>query len=393
MGVNKNMARIRIGSATVTNGEATTSYTIPSNIATGEHTLYGIFEESDTYETSSGTATFYVRIGTTITVTDVVASIGEQATFTANVKYNTNQNVTEGTVQFMLGNNNIGTPVNVTNGTATLQYEIPSNTSDGTSIKAIYIATNTYASSESNTATLNIRGTTNIVVENISANRGSNANITATITDDDSQPITIGQAQLYIDDTLTGQPVNLSNDGTVTFTYAVANNMVLGSHTIKVEYIQNNSYDTNNGTGTLIIRTPTSLTPIDISANKGGTATVTVIVKDNNNVIVPTGSVNITVGNGSPVTCTVNSSGEATTTVNIPSNASGTIQFTASYIENNNYMASNMATSGVITIRKGVTITVENVNAILGENITLESTLIDENDDEVTSGTVNYEIE
>lgn len=252
------MARIRIGSAIVTNGEATTSYTIPSNMATGEHTLYGIFEEEDTYETASGTATFFVRIATSTTVSNVVASHGEQATFTANVKYNTNQNVTEGTVQFMLGNTNIGTPVNVVNGTATLQYVIPSNTEDGTSIKAIYIATNTYASSESNTATLNIRDTINVVVDNVSANPGSGtgvstASITATITDSNSQPITIGQARLYLNDTPRGLLVNLANDGTVTFTIPISSMMSPGSHTIKVEYIQNDTYDTAYGTGTLII--------------------------------------------------------------------------------------------------------------------------------------------
>ncbi|RAP44332.1 MAG: hypothetical protein BZ136_08890 [Methanosphaera sp. rholeuAM74] len=291
-----------------------------------------------------------------------------------------------------MGGNNIGTPVNVVNGVATLQYEIPSNTADGTAIKAIFIETNTYAASESAAGSIKIRESTNVVVNDISANRDTSITITASVTDEDGDPINKGKARLYIDNTLNGELRSVSN-GTVSFPYTVADNAVLGGHTIKVVYVQNDDYDSADGTGQLIVRTPTSLSPVNVSANKGSTIPVTVNVKDSNNQVVPNGTVNITVGNGEAVAATVNASGEATIQYEVPNNATGTINFTAAYIENNNYQSSTMSTNGVITIRKGVTVVVDSLKANIGDTVTLSSTITDENDNVVTAGTVDYEIE
>lgn len=52
-----------------------------------------------------------------------------------------------------------------------------------------------------------------------------------------------------------------------------------------------------------------------------------------------------------------------------------------------------MATDGIITVRKGVTIVVDSVKAELGDEITLGATVTDENSALVDEGTVNYEIE
>lgn len=386
------MTRTQIGTATVENGVANTTYTIPSDTTPGSHTLYGVYQENDNYVNAEGYNTLEVRVPTVTTVNDVLASIGETATFTAQVKHHTNQNVNEGTVQFQLGGTNIGTPQNVSDGVATLQYEIPSNTEDGTAITAVFIETNTYGASTSVAGTLSIREGTNVVVENISANRGSTATITAIVTDSDGDNVTTGQAQLYIDNTISGEPVNVVG-GSVSFSYDVANNAVLGGHSIKVSYLQNDTYDPADGTATLTVRTPTTLTAVNVSGNKGATVPVTVRVTDPNSSAITTGTVNITVGNGTAVPATVGNSGEATIQYEIPNNASGTISFTATYVENTNYQGSTMATDGVITIRKGVTIVVDSVKAELGDEITLGATITDENSQLVDEGTVNYEIE
>ena len=387
------MTRTQIGTATVENGVAETTYTIPGDTTVGVRTLYATYQENDDYMLAEGYNTAQIRIPTTITVESVLASIGETATFTANVKYNTNQNVDAGTVQFQLAGADIGSPVNVSGGVATLQYEIPSNAVSGSEITATFLQTNIYGQSTTETAgTLTIRGSTNVVVSNLSANRDTTATITATITDSNSDPITTGQAQLYIDNTISGEPVTISN-GTATFSYAVANNAILGSHTIKVAYLQNDDYDPAEGTGTLIVRTPTVLTAVNVSANKGTTVPLVVQVKDSNNSPISNGTVNISVGGGAEVSATVSASGEATINYDVPNDASGTINFTASYVENTNYQASTTETDGIITIRKGVTVTVATVNAELGDTITLHSEIKDENNQNVDEGTVTYEIE
>lgn len=386
------MTRTNIGTATVENGVAETTYTIPGDATTGSHTLYATYEQNDNYMLAEGYNTIEIRIPTVTTIEDVLASIGETATFTANVKHHTNQNVNEGTVQFQMGGVNIGTPASVSNGVATLQYEIPSNTEDGTEITAVFIETTTYGASTSAAGTISIREGTNVLVQSLSANRDTTATITATVTDASGDNVSTGQAQLYIDNTISGEPVNVVN-GAVSFSYAVANNAILGGHTIKVAYLQNDTYDPAEGTATLTVRTPTTLTAVNVSGNKGATIPVTVRVTDPNSTAIINGTVNITVGQGTAVPATVGSSGEATINYDIPSDATGTIEFTAEYVENVNYQGSTMATAGVITVRKGITIVVDSVKAELGDEITLGSTVTDENSQLVDEGTVNYEIE
>lgn len=386
------MTRQQIGTASVANGIAETTYVIPGDATTGNRTLYATYEQNDDYMLAEGYNTIEIRVPTETTVDNVLASIGETATFSATVKHHTSQNVNEGTVQFQLGGVNIGSPVNVSNGIATLQYEIPSNTEDGTEITAIFIETLTYGASTSTAGILSIREGTNVVVGNLSANRGTTATITATVTDADGDNVSTGQAQLYIDNTLSGEPVNVVG-GSVSFSYEVANNAVVGGHAIKVAYLQNDTYDPAEGTATLTVRTPTTLTAVNVSGNKGATVPVTIRVTDPNSSAIIDGTVNITVGEGTPQSATVGTSGEATIQYEIPSNASGTISFTATYVENVNYQGSVMATNGVITVRKGVTIVVDSVKAELGDEITLGATVTDENSALVDEGTVNYEIE
>lgn len=386
------MTRQKIGTASEANGIAETTYVIPGDATTGNRTLYATYEQNDEYMLAEGYNTIEIRVPTEITVDNVLASIGETATFSAAVKHHTSQNVNEGTVQFQLGGVNIGSPVNVSNGIATLQYEIPSNTEDGAEITAIFIETLTYGASTSAAGTLSIREGTNVVVENLSANRGTTATITATVTDADGDNVSTGQAQLYIDNTLSGEPVNVVS-GSVSFSYDVANNAVVGGHAIKVAYLQNDTYDPADGTATLTVRTPTTLTAVNVSGNKGATVPVTIRVTDPNSSAIVDGTVNITVGDGTPQSATVGNSGEATIQYEIPSNASGTISFTATYVENVNYQGSVMATDGIITVRKGVTIVVDSVKAELGDEITLGATVTDENSALVDEGTVNYEIE
>lgn len=307
------MTRTQIATTTVTNGSASTSYTIPSDTSTGEHDLYAVLEQNNNYETAEGESTIHIRHSTTITTNNVVASIGETVTFTASIKYNTSQNVPDGTVQFMLGGSNIGSPVTVSNGSASLQYEIPSNTLSGSSIVAKYIQTNDYAASQSSGNTISIREDPTVSLQNVSANRSSTATITASITDKEGTSIDTGKAVLLIDNTQIGSAEDVSN-GSVSFSYSVASNAVLGSHSIKIVYQQNQTYNSAFGTASLIVRTPTTLTPVDVSVNKGGTCSVIIQVTDNNGSAVTTGTVNITVGNNSPVSANVNSSGEATIT-------------------------------------------------------------------------------
>lgn len=388
------MAKEEIGSATVINGVAETTYNIPSNATTGIRRLYGTYIENDTYMEAEGYNTFEIRQATTITVNNVLASIGETVNFTASVRYNGSQAVTEGSVQFQLAGTNIGTAVAVdNNGVATLTYEIPSNVVDGSEIRAIFLETTTYASSTSNAGVLNIRDDVNISVTNLSVNRGDSATIEAYVTDGESNPITVGSATLFVDDTQSGEAVTVNALGKFEFTYAVASNMIKGGHTVKVVYAQNDEYNSAMGTGSMVVRTPVVLTPVNVSANAGGSVNVIVQVKDDENVAVTSGTIELTIGTGSAESVTVGNTGEASYAYSVPNDATGTISFSAHYVQTSNYMGADTSTDGIITIRKGTVIVVDSLKANVGDSVTLSSTVTDEDNELVTTGQVTYELE
>ena len=387
------MTKTEIGTVTITNGQGSINYTVPGD-ATGEKTISGVYQENNTHEQATGTGILYIRIPTTITMDNTIyASTGETITLTANIQHHTNQNVETGQVQFQLDGANIGSLVNVVEGVATLQYEVPSNITSGATITALYIQNEIYATSETS-STLQIRENINIVLNDLSFNRGTSNQITAGVTDSDGDIINIGTAVLYVDNIPQGEPVNVT-DGSVTFDYNVSQTMQVGQHTIKVEYQQNNTYNQADITANMIIRTPTVLEPVNVSANKGRDVTVKIRVNDEQGSPIREGDVIITVGNGNGTTATVDANGEATITYTVPADTTGGTQiaFRGEYIENTNYQGSETSTNGIITVRKGVIVEVDNVEAVLGETITLGADVTDENNEAVTSGTIDFSIE
>lgn len=373
------MTTIEIGTVSVSDGVAEKEYTIPSNFKVGESTIRAVYIQNDHYQTAQSTGTATIKRPTAITVENVLGSKGQVGTFTATVIDAINQTtVTDGTVQFQWKGTNFGSPVTATNGEFVLEQLVPTDAETGDEITAVYQGTSIYSSSTTTTAgILTIRGEINITVQTLSANRGTTPTIIATATDGNGDPITVGQATLKIDGTQSGSSVMInSTDGTFSFTsYTVPQEAPVGSHTITVEYAQNDNYDAKTGVGSLIVRTPVTLSPVNTSVNPGETAApIQVTVKDHNNHDVTEGSVQITIGSESAVTAVV-SNGLATVNYNVPANASGTITVSAIYVENPNYQGATMATNGIITVRQSVNVQVSDVTANLSDTVTLEATV------------------
>ena len=390
------MTTYDVGTVNVRNGVATKEYTIPSNMKVGESTINAVYLENDRYQLASANAPIIVKRPTTITVGNTLASKGETGVFTATVlDVVANENVTAGNVQFSLAGVNIGSPVTSSNGVFTLQATIPSTASTGDEIRATYQGNSTYAASVTSTpGTLTLRKNINITVPTLSANRGDTPTITATCTDENGETVTTGEAILKIDGVQSGSAVNITpQTGTFTFTsYTVPASATVGSHTITVEYQQNDVFNAQSGTGSLIVRTPTVITAVNTSANPGQEdAQISVTVRDTDNHDVMAGTVEITVGTDTPVSAAV-SNGVATIAYDVPSNASGTISFSARYIENANYEGSGTTTNGIITIRKAVTVQVSSVSANLSDTIELEATVTSGNTD-VDEGQLTFNIE
>lgn len=390
------MTMHEINTVNVRNGVATTEYTIPSNFKVGQSKIVATYIENDNYQTASANGQATIKRPTSITVGNTLASIGEEGVFTATVLDTiNNSNVTEGTVQFKRNGNNFGSPVTATAGEFVLNQVIPNDAETGDEITAVYQGTDTYSTSTSETAgILTIRGDINITVASLSANRGSTPTIEATCTDGDGNPVTLGSAILKIDGTQSGDAVTIdSTTGKFTFTsYTVPTSATVGSHTITVEYQQNEEFNAQTGTGSLIVRTPVTVTPVNISANPGQTGLqVSVNVRDEDNHDVTEGNVRITVGTASAVVAAVNN-GVATISYDVDANATGTINFSANYVENNNYESASSSVDGIITIRKAVNIQVTDINANLSDTINLSATVTSGNEN-VDEGNLTFTID
>lgn len=389
------MTKEEIGRADVQNGVASTTYVIPSTAKVGDHTIYGTYIENDTYQTAEDSATYSVRIGTKIEVDNVLANSGETCKFVAHVYYNETQPVVgDGTafVQFMLGGVNIGSPVQLGNGEAEYNYTLPSSITSGTEITAVFTGNDTYGASTTISAgILTLRENPTVTVDSLSANYGTTANITAHVSEADGGTVTVGTGLLYIDDVQNGSEVTIDSTGTLTFPVSISNSFTAGTHTIKVVYQLNDEYNTAEATGTLTVRAITSIELSSFSVNPSGIATLQATVTTDN-ASVPTGAINFIV-NGETYTATVTASGIATYNYQLPSDASGTIEYSAEYVENVNYQGSTSTSNGVITIRKAVTITVQEVSANIGDEVALTASVVDGNSNAITIGEVVYTIE
>lgn len=374
-----------VGPVQVSGGVAKTTYTIPSDVSTGDFYLHGTYNQNEHYKQATDTADFKIRLATTITVNDVLGNHGESSTFTATVKYDTTSNVNEGQVRFTLGSTVIGT-ANVSNGVATLDYTIPDEVADGTAITANYLGTSTYgASATSTSGTLSIRSEDLILnvgvvtpSNNSSINRGETLEIGVSATENNPPDYTIvpnGSVSLYVDNTLIQSNITYdSQDNMYLHTYTIPNNMTAGQHTIRAVFAQTSEYTETTATTTFIVRNPTHIVVSNTSGNAGGEATLLATIYDENDAIVTTGQAKFK-QNGSPITdgtVSVGNNGTASKTVTVPSGATegSTITYTVEYVENDNYTAAS-ATNITITVRKTPVIVVQDVTGNRGDTVYL----------------------
>lgn len=370
------MADENIGKAKVSGGNASLTYVVPSDSIIGERVLHAKYGETDNYKSAESTSSYHVRYKTNITVGNVIGSKGQSATFTANVKYNSTIAVPEGTVQFALAGTNIGTPQTVSNGVATLTYTLPDSTVDQSEITATYIKTDTYGASTTSTpGVLSLRKALNFAMSDVYANRGSEAVFEVKLTDSNSTAITTGDVTLYIDGVSTGLTSNPNSAGTVSFSYTIPSSTTTGTHTYTVKYAQNDSYDAAEASGQLTVRKKVTLTPVNISANAGSDAVITIKVVDEDSITVVSGSLTFTIA-GETHTTQVTASGEATYTYSIPADSTGDITFSGSYAQNNNYESGATTVDGIIHLRKDVVVTVADVEAVTTESVGISATVM-----------------
>jgi hypothetical protein len=401
------MTEKQLGTATVSGGIARTNYTIPSDELIGDFTLHGTYVENNHYREATDTADFRVRVGTTITVDNVTGNTGESSNFTAHVLAG-NSPVNEGQVQFKLEGNIIGT-ANVSNGVATLAYTIPGTAGDGDSITANYLGTSTYGTSVTvSSGTLHIRSGVTVTVDAVVGNREGTVELSCLVEDGTGNPITGTSVDFYLDNTLIGTDSTAdATSNKYSTSYTIPSNAVAGVHTIRCVSAQTGDHLSAEGSGTLRVRMPVTVTVEDASVNIGGTTTLVAHVLDENNAPATSGKgvfkINgkivkdandqvIYVQVDSNGTCTLSGVACPTGTMYGVEGATSTIDF--NWVGGDNYesVSNTDVVDATLTVRKTPVLIVSDVTANRGDTIYL-STSVTYNNENVTEGTVTFILE
>ncbi len=207
-----------INTVNVTDGQATTNWTIPTNWNVGNYTIQANYQGTNNNLASNNTAILTVDPTPTITtITNNHNYAGENVTLTADVNDAYNNPVNTGRLQFTINNTIINT-VNVTDGQATTNWTIPTNWNVGNyTIQANYQGTSNNLASN-NTAILTVDPLLNITSIN-PVNNAVNVSISNPILVKFSENINTGSEWIVLTKNNESIPINISiSDNVLTIT-------------------------------------------------------------------------------------------------------------------------------------------------------------------------------
>ena len=401
--------------ANISNGVATTSYSIPLDKQAGDYNVSTSFAETDNYKSATQTSLLKVRNPTTVTVQSVVADIGEAVTLSATIKSG-NNNITSGQVQFYINKNPasisgygtpIGVPVTVSNGSASVSFTPSSeNTSiDANTITAVYLGNSTYIAAE-NTGILDIRDAFGITITPVVASKGETISIPITLTLTGASAGTLSDIEAILnikdgDTVLESYATDLTESASIerfigggTVSLTLANNIAAKQYTIEVLTSANDDYEAVLATSTLTVKRETTVQAINVSANQNGTVNIGGKVVDEFGANVTTGSIRVTLPDSSQVTLQIGNSEWNTTSFQVSSAAvdGSNINYSVQYVGTGTTYEDSSAATGTIHVRKTTTITVADVTGAVGDTVSITANIKDSSNQPVPNGEIEFTI-
>ncbi|WP_323736623.1 hypothetical protein PXD04_01245 [Methanosphaera sp. ISO3-F5] len=393
---------------TTTDGEFTYKYTA---VHPDENYVEVFYEGNDTYSDSINSTTFHVeRINTTIKAEITNKTVGNLS-IKVNITGNDTKKITNGTViiydetgQIVTAHNiedtTIITITNITSGTYTYNITYPGN--------------KTYNPS-STMKTITIKPEAKITIE-VQNNTEGNVIIEINVTDETGNPLTETEVNITLPNG-TNTTLKTNTEGIITVTDT---NSTPGEATIKAEITTNDEIEGTEAEKTFTIepnyqkiidemnktiqeqnQTIQELENIIDDLNK--TSVITAIP---DNGTVGNSKVAVTLNNklGNPIAnapITVkNSKGETIGTATTDENGiavipvdtkAGTDNITVSYSGSKDYKPAS-TTVTTTTSKNNVTVTVDPVNGIIGEKITLTAHITDTNGNPVSGGNLVFKL-
>ena len=234
-------------------------------------------------ETVSADVNIADRIPSSITVDPVSGHYGDLVDLTATLTdTQNNQPISDALLDFYLNGSYLGSAMTDINGLATVPYYY---ISQGAGIYQILVqfigdtATTYSGSSGTNNLTVNLIPTSITVTNPASGYYGDQVDLTATLTDSNSQPI-IG-TNVYF--SANGNPLGVAvtdTNGVVTLHYTIA--IGAGNYPVLAQFMGDSIYDSSSATSALTVnKVPTSLTVDPKSVNYNSWVYLTAVLKDN----------------------------------------------------------------------------------------------------------------
>ena len=235
-----------IKEVTITNGTGNVTWTIPSDLPTGNYTVPGNYSGNVTYLPSNGTGNVEViPIPTITTIGNVTGYAGHNVTIPVNVTADDGIPFTgQVNVTFPDGTSKI---VDIVNGTGSTVWKIPETYVPGDyPDKANFTGRYPYLPSHGPGYVRVIPIPTNTEIGNVTGTPGQNVTIPVNVTTDDGEPFN-GTVNVTLPDGTTHE-VNITN-GTGNITWHIPDDFKPGDYPDSADYAGNNTYQPSKGSG------------------------------------------------------------------------------------------------------------------------------------------------
>jgi hypothetical protein len=381
------------GTANVTTsgGVSTAIFSPSSPLAQGTHIVTATYSGDVDFASSPATALTQTVSPMPATKTVVSSSLdpsvfGQSVTFTATVTPSGGSGTPTGTVQFMIDNQTIGSPVNLSSGVAS-SGAVSNLSVNNHIIQAVYSGDSTFAGSSGTLMGGQTVGkaatSTALSAASTSSVYGQNVSFTATVSVTAPGAGTpTGSVQFTIDGTNSGSPVNVSSSGgRITATYSLAS-LAVGTHTVTASYSGDGNFTTSTATAlTQTVATASTNTVVTSTANPsvtGQSVTLTATIGVTApGAGTPTGTVQFVVDGTPNNPVSVNTTaGVTTASLSIASLGVGTHAVMASYSGDGNFAGSGDPFTQ--TVNKANTSTALNASfnpSVVNQSVTFTATV------------------
>lgn len=247
------------GTTNNTTGIASIQYAIPSNLATGNHTITVSFAGDVSFNTSTGTGTLTVTLPpapTSLVVSNASGPAGAHITLKATLRRtDTNALLSGQSVTYQVNNITVpGTFTTDASGVASAPYTIPVSMIGGSYPISATFAGGTNFLASRGTATLTVTAPTAVSATDASGAPGTNVTLKATLRRTDTNALLSGKPITFkVNNVSVVGSFTTDASGLATASYSIAAGTVPGTLPISVAFAGDGNFLASNGTATLTI--------------------------------------------------------------------------------------------------------------------------------------------